>query len=140
MVRVAVDTNILVSAAVFRGPERSLVDAGVRGRFKPLIPRRVLAETYVVLRRDFPAAPSAPSALDLMVGVAQIIEDEAASVELERALAMIRDEDDAPILAALLADPPDYFVTGDKDFLALDGQLGFPVLRTRAMLALLGEE
>ncbi len=32
---------------------------------------------------------------------------------------MIRDPEDAPILAAVLSIPHDYFVSGDKDFQAL---------------------
>jgi predicted nucleic acid-binding protein len=38
----------------------------------------------------------------------------------ERAKQMIRDPKDAPILAAILSVPHDFFVSGDKDFWVLE--------------------
>lgn len=134
--RVAIDTNILVSASAFHGPEERLLLAGASGAFQLTIPEPVEHEARRVLGSDFPGAARA-AVLDRFLGAGDILPAARESRWTTKAMELIRDPGDVKVLAALLADPPDFFVTGDKDFLVLDGRLPFRVLRTRAMLALL---
>lgn len=105
-----------------------------------MLPWLVVEQAFIMLERKFPELHVAPAMVRDVVARATVIPEARGQHHVEVAASLVREASDALILAALLAEPPDYVVSGDKDFLVLNGHLPFPVLRTRAMLALLRED
>ena len=135
--RLFLDSNILVSAAAYAGRERALLAHTEAGHVVAITTQHVLAEAVRVLTAKFgfsrervdrfltsvPFEVCRPPALRL----------------IRQALALLRDPDDAPILAAAWEAGADALVTGDKDFLEAETDLRLRVLRTAEALELLGE-
>lgn len=113
--RVFIDTNILVSAAVFTGNERTLIDLALQGQFRALLSNYVIQEARRVVGVKFP--PSATrleyllEAMDyeLVPGPPPSLSSFAGSI--------VRDVGDVAVLAAILLAKPDVALTGDKDLL-----------------------
>ena len=114
--RVLLDTNILVSAAMFpRGVAAHSFELAVSGGFQVVVPRYALSEMLGVCERKF------PSRMDY---VRRFVYTFAATVEISDAEptstgdeASIRDPKDWPIWQAAKATDVDVLLTGDKDFL-----------------------
>lgn len=115
--RVVVDTNVFVSGLIStRGATARVVDAVLDGRIVPVFSRETRNELEEVLGRP---------KLKLYLGRAGVdkesfLADLAAIAEIVRpgsVKARIRDPKDQPILAVASTDPPpDYVITGDRDF------------------------
>ena len=112
--RVVVDTNVLVSAALRdRDPEAVILFIVARPDFEWVVSSEILAEYKDVLARPkFNLPEEILSRWDKMLGSA------ITHVEPEETLALKfpRDQKDAKFLACALAADADFFVTGDRDF------------------------
>jgi putative PIN family toxin of toxin-antitoxin system len=111
---VLLDTNVLVSAALFPdGVAARAFEAAVWGD-EALVPRYVISELVDVCARKFPSRMGAIRRfVQSLSGAVEIIAD-AAEVSGE---GVIRDAKDWPIWRAAKASRADILVTGDKDFL-----------------------
>jgi putative PIN family toxin of toxin-antitoxin system len=112
-VKVLLDTNILVSAALFPGGVASRAyDLAVSGAFVVVVPHYAVDELLDVCRRKF------PSRLDevqqFVASLPGIVEIRGVATGDESA---IRDPKDWPIWPAAKGTNADVLVTGDKDFL-----------------------
>lgn len=128
--RVVIDTNVLVSGLAFPGgPPGRIVSAWRAGSFGLVVSEFVLDELARILpalsaRTGFTEA-DVRDFVDLLRVVATVVEP--TPTALARALASgLRDPDDMPILATLIAADADCLVTGDKDLLALSGM--YPIM------------
>lgn len=127
---VVLDTNVLVSGLAFPGgaPGR-LVSAWRAGTVDLAVSDFLLAELARILpalsaRTGFTTV-DVSDFLDLLRAMAQVIELGPEVLALAHASGL-RDPNDTPVLATLLAAGADCLVTGDKDLLALAGQ--YPIL------------
>ena len=114
--RVFIDTNILVSAALFPGstPARAY-DLAVSSPNEAVICDQVVDEMRRVFARKFPdKLASLDSFLSAMASAVRIAETPVEALPPEDG---IRDPMDRPILRAALACRADVLITGDKDFL-----------------------
>ncbi|MGH7777164.1 MAG: putative toxin-antitoxin system toxin component, PIN family [Candidatus Dormibacterales bacterium] len=130
--RVAVDTNVLVSALIADGPPSRVVEEAIDGRVVLLVPEPVLAELERVLadklgfagrrareaRLRFAAlsgpCPAAPEPIERVSG----------------------DSDDDLVLASAIAAGADVLVTGDrKHLLPLGSHRGVRLLSPQELLA-----
>lgn len=113
--RIFVDTNVLLSGLIFRGNEARVLELAIRGRIRLVLSRVVLQEAQDVLLAKFPGH------VHVLDAFLDLVEYELAadpSLEsLSRASNLVRDPDDAPILAAIFEAKPDHALTGDKDLL-----------------------
>ncbi len=122
--RVVLDTNVLVSGLAYPGgvPGR-IVAAWREGGLEVVLSRYILDEMQRVLPR-LPRISLSPAQIrdfvDSFMFLADVVEP--SDTQDER----LRDPNDQPVLATLLAGPADYLVTGDKDLLALANL--YPVL------------
>ena len=114
--RVMIDTNIFISAALFPSGKAS---AALKRALLP--PFQALTSDYVIdeLRRKFREKfPDKTTELDAFLYSAlpfiQIVETPEAAADSE---VLIRDVKDRPILRAALSSNAELFLTGDKDFL-----------------------
>jgi putative PIN family toxin of toxin-antitoxin system len=124
--RVLVDTNVLVSLLLKPsegGPVRSLFYAFVAGRFALLLPEWLVNELTTTVKNK--------PRLSKRISVEQLNRFTTSLVFLAEKVdkieppvpAVTRDPEDDYVLAYALVGRADYLVTGDKDLLALSGQI-----------------
>jgi putative PIN family toxin of toxin-antitoxin system len=135
--RVVLDTNVLVSGLAYPGgPPGRLVAAWRGGVFSLVCSDFGLQELARVLPRLSAHTGMLPrDVLDFLDAFRTSVEwvDLDAAVLARAAACGLRDPDDVPVLATLIAAAADCLVTGDKDLLALDSL--FPILTPAAFCA-----
>lgn len=123
--RVLFDTNVLVSAVLFGGLPRELLQRALRGEFDVVTSVRLMAEFEEVLVERFNLGPK----------IAQAVRSEyellAHVVRPRRVPRIARDPDDNEVLAAAVTGAADFIVTGDSDLLALERHGGRAILTPR---------
>lgn len=115
MIRVLVDTNVVISALLFPGSAPGKVLAHVLAGERLVLTQWIIDELHEVVSRK---RPDLLPALDTLLAA---IEYELAEPgQSDSGVPAIADADDQPILDAALAADVDVIVTGDKHFLVLD--------------------
>lgn len=111
------DTNILISALVFRGQEHSLIQ-WLQIHLEPILWFPTLEhEITDVLQRKFATVDI--DWTDVFPTGTRMTVTEPPSEHIGQAVEVLRDPKDAPILAAVRFYQTDFLVTGDKDLLVL---------------------
>lgn len=140
MVRLwCLDTNILISGLVFRGPEHGLIQ-WLQAHREPILWFPTLENEVVeVLHRKFTAADIDWAEI-FLPGTRKTVA-EPPSENIEQAIDALRDPKDGPILAAARFYEADYLVTGDKDLLVLaDMEDRLRIITTKEALLLTRRE
>ena len=128
--RVVLDTNVLVSGLAFPGgPPGRLVAAWRAGAFDLVVSDFLLDELARVLPALSARTGFSPTDvrdfIDILHALSVVTELSEGAIELARTSGL-RDPDDVPVLATLIASGADCLVTGDKDLLALSPR--YPIL------------
>jgi uncharacterized protein len=137
-VKLAVDTNVLLSGTLWTGAASRLVDALLDGVATLCLSASVLAEFAEVIQREKfrprleQGGRSAEAILSCFGVVAFVVKPAAIPVP-----AALRDPDDIHVLACAMAAHADAIVSGDKDLLALDSFEGIPIITVSDALKLL---
>ena len=131
MIRVILDTNVLVSALLFPGELGRIAEGWKSGAFVPVFSR----ETFDEFRRVL----SYPKFSLAVQEIAALIEDEVLPfcevVEIgEEILSVCRDPADDPFLSCAVAASADYIISGDKDLLTLGSFRNIPIVIAAAFL------
>lgn len=130
MIRVVLDTNILIASIFWKGHCRKIVDLAVAGKIKSLTSVELLKEIEYVLFEDFSDMPY--SRID------EIIRDVLSYSELvtteEILITGLRDIKDTKVIACAIGGKADYIVTGDKDLLVIKVYSGIPILKPSEFL------
>ncbi len=110
--RVVVDTNVLVSAALRdRKPERVVLFVAEQPDVEWVASREILSEYGGGLARPrFGLTPR------ILVRWRRLLASATTLVEVPNDVEFLRDRKDAKFLACALAADADFFVTGDRDF------------------------
>ncbi|MHB1455576.1 MAG: putative toxin-antitoxin system toxin component, PIN family [Armatimonadota bacterium] len=125
--RVLIDTNILLSGLIWSGNESHLLDMSVSGEICLLIPQFVIDEARQVLANKFPIHAHL---LDEVLNIiAHEILDRPSAEKIESAQSLLRDPNDAEVMASIIEFNPDFAVTGDKDLLTPEVHAIFPTCR-----------
>lgn len=129
--RIVLDTNVLISAIVFGGKPREVLEKVIAGRYTMAISAEMLAEFQWVLEgRKF----RYPAAI-----VRNIVSELLAVAELVRPTTKVEhikvDPADNRILECALESRAAYIVSGDKHLLGLGRFEGITILDTAAFLA-----
>lgn len=133
--RLVLDTNVVVSALLWRGKPYQLLEAiRQRSNWQIYSSSALLEELADVLTR-----PSATKRLALIDKQAQeLLLDFIASVEIVRAMPLprpvCRDPDDDEVLALAAAASADLIVSGDNDLLVLEQFEGVPIVNAAQAL------
>lgn len=136
--RVVADTNVIVSALLWNGSPRRILEAAERGLLRLFSSPALLAELEDVLGRSkfsrrFAAAGLTPGGLVLSYRTATAIV-EAATID-----PVIRvDPDDDEVLACAVACDAQAIVSGDPHLLALGEFRGVPIVTPQELLSRLG--
>ncbi len=135
--RVVLDTNVVVSALLFRAGRLAwLRDAWQRRGVVPLVTRETVEELLRVL--EYPKFRlTAEDRKELLADFLPFAEISAAPKKAV-SLPACRDPDDEIFLRAAAAGEADALVTGDADLLALAGQTRFAILTPEALRQHLG--
>lgn len=136
-VRVVLDTNIFVSGLLSAaGPPARIIQAVLQRRLIPVMSSDTFAELEAVLRRPklqrafTRAGVNITSFLETIQAEVQIVDPHPTNTPL-------RDAHDRPFLDLMATiPPPQYFVTGDKDFEA-SHYSGVPVISAAEFARLL---
>ncbi|MBI4999904.1 MAG: putative toxin-antitoxin system toxin component, PIN family [Euryarchaeota archaeon] len=142
MLRIALDANTIISGLFFDGNERQLLVAGLSGKYHLVLSQDILEEVEAVVARKFSGDRDLDSALAFLYDIAMSSEfhqGACAPKDVRSAVRMVRDAEDAIHYAFVLASRPDYFVTGDGDFLSLVKIGKAPVVTTRKALGMIRE-
>ena len=114
MIHAVLDTNIYISAFLFGGIPKQIIDECIAGRFKVYISEAILDELSKVLRRD-KFGLSDFIVHEFTQEVESIVE-----IVFPAALGEIieRDKDDDIIIECAVGSGSQYIVTGDDDLLS----------------------
>lgn len=115
--RVVLDTNIFVSGLLSAvGPPAQIVQAVLQRRIVPVMSAATFAELESVLHRSKLQPAFARAGVNLANFLATV-QAEAQCMDPDPTTTSIRDDRDRPFLDLMATlPPPQYFVTGDKDF------------------------
>lgn len=110
--RVVIDTNILVSAALKdKDPEEVILYVITQPDIEWAVSPDILLEYKNVLKRDKFHLPE-----DVLQSWSNLIDSLTTVVNTDILIDFPRDRKDAMFIACALASGADYFVTGDRDF------------------------
>lgn len=110
-----IDTNILVSAALFPNSKTEAALFTAMREHMIIICTHVLDEVQSVFARKF---PHKTAQLDVLLS--KLTYDICYTPKITGSTPAMRDENDRPILQAAIDTDADIILTGDKDFHALD--------------------
>lgn len=114
--RVVLDTNVLVSALLFKGSVSKMIDLWKAGRIKPVGSRVTFQEFQKVL--TYPKFALTPDEILVLLEEEILPYFEIINVRQE-VKGICRDPQDDIFLSCALASGSDFLITGDEDLLAL---------------------
>ena len=135
--RAVFDTNVVVSALIWRGTPFALLEAAAAGDLLLITSAGLLDELRGVLTRGHLATrldrhqSSTEKAVALYANLAQILEPSTLPLPVSR------DPDDDAVLALAAAARADFIVSGDSDLLVLSTFASIPIVTPARALGLL---
>jgi len=142
MLKVLLDTNILLSGLFFKGNERLLLLTLLEGKIKGIIPEDVYEEWERIISKRFRNTKDMDRVIELAYAIffkCKIIPRKMYGDKIEEAKKIINDVKDVPVLACAMTTDPDYLVTGDDDFHKIRTRLRFRIVRTKELLKIIEE-
>ncbi len=135
--RVVLDTNIFVSGLLSAaGPPARIIQAALQRRLIPVMSPETFAELEAVLRRPKLQRAFTRAGVNI-TSFLTTIQAEVQFVDPHPTNTPLRDAHDRPFLDLMATSPPpEYFVTGDKDFEA-SHYSGVPVISAAEFARLL---
>jgi len=129
--RIVLDTNVLISAIVFGGNPREVLEKVISGAFAMAISAEMLAEFQGVLEGKKFRYPSdiVRNIVNELLAVSELVRP---TIKVEQIKA---DQPDNRILECALESKDAFIVTGDRHLLELGEYEGIPVLDVAAFLA-----
>lgn len=126
--RVLLDTNVLISAILFGGLPRQLLEAALAGDLDLITSQPLLAELETVLTRkfEFPSSMTASIRAELEA-LSQIVEP----VQMKPVTRTVADD---VVLATAVAGGAEVLVTGDKELLGIESYEGIPIQSARDLV------
>ena len=112
--RIVLDTNIFLSALIFGGKPRQLIEMLARGQIEVVISEPILTEMRRKVSQKFPGFAGELEQMELL------LEQDAELVKLGAiTITVCRDPDDNRILETAVLGKCSHIITGDKDLLVL---------------------
>jgi uncharacterized protein len=126
---VVLDSNIWISAFVFRGMPLELVEMGLDGSLDIVVSQSIMDETLRVMKDKFRAKPmELERALAIMTTSARRVEP------VVQVRAVKDDPEDDHVVSCAVAAGAEAIITGDKDFLRMGSYEGIIMVRVRDFL------
>lgn len=134
--RVAIDTNVLISATFWTGKPKQLLNAVRLGEVIFLSSEALFEKLEEVLAAEGKPFNLEEKEAKRIVGHLREI---ARVVPIKSAISICRDENDNRILECALDGDADYIVTGDSDLLKLGSFEGIRIMRVADFLEIMGK-
>jgi len=132
MMRVVLDTNVLLSGILWKGLPGNIIDHWKEGLFHLVVTDEIFAEYQAVLGR-FAGDNEIEIEIDEMI---QIVGERAFwCAEVKLTEAVCRDQDDDKFVAAALGGNARFIVSGDKALLEVGSFGGVEILTARQFLS-----
>lgn len=132
MLRVVVDTNVLISSLLTVGKSRALLNAALRGKLKLMVSRPILDEFREVLGREkfrnYLKRGEVEEFIERLIQISDLVEVKSNFRVIEE------DPDDDVILNTAHDGKADYIVSGDEHLLVLRNFKGIKILNVGQML------
>ena len=135
VIRVVLDTNVLVSALLFSGEIGNVVSSWKARKFLPVFSQDTFDEFRRVLA--YPKFSLTPREIDALLQNEVLPFCEVVDIENE-IIGVCRDRADDKFLSCALAAKADYIVSGDKDLLALGNFRNIPIITAAAFQEKMG--
>ncbi len=133
MLRVVLDTNVLVSAIIRNGKPRKLFQMGIDGKYRILMSRQTVDELFEVLQR-----PKFKMTMDEIIRIISAIGRSSENVPITSTLQVVADDpDDDTIINTAYDGKADYIVSGDPDIKSLKNFEGIKIVTVDEMLKIL---
>jgi uncharacterized protein len=126
-VKIALDTNVLVSAVAARGLCAELSNLVV-AEHQQVVGETVLAEVRQMLKQKMRVPDEVIDEFEALLRTEALIVPRAKVVKIE-----VRDKSDMPVLAEAISGKAEVLVTGDKDFHEIAAALPIEVLTLRGL-------
>ena len=133
MLRVVLDTNVLVSATISNGKSRELLRKGIENQFSIITSDLILNELETALRR--PKFKTSKDEIDRII-LALTLSSEVIDVK-SKFQAVKEDRKDDMIINTAFDGRVDIIVTGDRHLLELENFKGIKIITIESMLKLL---
>ena len=135
LTEVVLDTNILISAIVFGGKPRQILEAAVKGQIQLVLSDEIIKEMRGVLEGKKFQHPS--EIMDLIINE---LEDHAEIVKpKERITVLEKDPENNRVLECAQEAQADYIVSGDKHLLEIEDFKETKILTPEEFLDILDE-
>lgn len=125
--RVAFDTNVLVSAVATRGLCADVFNL-VLAEHQLIVGETVLSEVRRVLRQKMRVPAEVVGEFEALLRAEAVVVAKAKTV-----LIAVRDKSDMPVLAEAISGKAEVLVIGDKDLLEVVGKMPLDVLTPRGL-------
>ncbi len=137
MIRIILDTNIIVSAIVsLHGPPRQILKAWHQQQFVLLTSAAIISEVARVLRYPHLQKTFQLSEADIQIAIDSLLNDANMLEDLYQ-VQRSRDPDDNIFLACALEGKADYLVSGDVHLLEIKYYHGTQIISPRQFLTIL---
>ena len=130
LVKVLLDTNILISAMVFGGKPKQILNSILEEEFLAITSPILLAELKEVLNKKFPLRET-----DFKLTIKNI-EEIFKTIQPKKTINILNDNDDNRVLEAAIEGNCKYIVTGDKELLSLKSYQGVKIVTAGEFLKL----
>jgi putative PIN family toxin of toxin-antitoxin system len=130
--RVCLDTNVLISAFLFDGNERRVLELAIEGKYELVLSNWILFELRKVLTRMEVPVRTMWAYLVRLRTISKVLRPAVKNLENK-----IRDPSDRRVAGTAVAGACDYLVTGDKELLELAEIGNIKIIRSRRLLSIL---
>ena len=134
--RVVLDTNILVSALLFKGRLAGIVELWKAGRIVPVVSKETFQEFMAVLR--YPKFELTDDEIQFIVNEEVLPYFEVVDVP-QMITGACRDRDDDMFLSCAVAAGADFIVSGDQDLCSMRKFKTIKIIDAAALIKLLGK-
>lgn len=133
MLRIVLDTNVMISAIIRNGKPRKLFKLGINGKYRILMSREILDEFSEVLQR-----PKFKTTVDEVTNIVSALVKSSENVTIKSNLKVIAGDPDDDIMINTAYDGKvDYIVSGDPDIKSLRNFKGVKIVSVDEVLKIL---
>lgn len=140
MIRVVIDTNIIISALFWGGLPRAVIDAVLDRKCASLVTEAITAELARVLAYPKFAEKIAKQELEIQRLIADYLIFAVPVIPAAVPPGIVRDPKDRAILGCAVGGKADFVVSGDKDLLVLHEYENIPIMSAETFLHSLSAE